>query len=467
MFFSNLKDLLKNQRGVALLLVIGIVALLSGLLADATFESQINKIKSYNYQDKLQAKLTAESGIKFALAKLRLYKEAYNMLEKNKTAQSFIKPNDLESVIIQPFAFPIPLPKGASIIQRSAAEEFEEETLLRGELMVTMTSVRGFLNPNGLRIPVKKKTTDEQEEEESSFGGDSSDEEKKKKGEPPHIIIENKFVEMLKKEFEKKKETDDEFDNLYGNLDPVLLVKELKYFVNNPKLMNDSEKPDIQRLYENKNIRAKHAPMTSINEMYQLEGWPDAIVDLVKDRLSVHDVHIIQINEITKSQLKLLFPDITDLQVEEFFRRRDGDQELQEEPRPFKSVKEFKEYITGELRVLGTQDYDTRMKELESAGLRLGIAGKMYKVVSTGKYEKAVVKLTAFVDLPVKPIPVKKEKKKKKEDKKKTSDNPDGEEGEDGQDKQDKRDQEKKKKEKKEKDKIELMEPRIVEIRMD
>ena len=79
-----LKSSIKQERGVALLMVLSTITLLTYVLAEFTFETKLNKIKTQNLMDKLQSRLTAEAGVKFALAKLRIYGEAINLLEKNK-----------------------------------------------------------------------------------------------------------------------------------------------------------------------------------------------------------------------------------------------------------------------------------------------------------------------------------------------------------------------------------------------
>jgi len=121
---SFIKETLKSESGIALLMVMGVIAILTFLLADFTFETKLNKIKIYNQQDKIQARLNAEAGLNMALAKLRLYQEGRNRIEKDDGIKSSFPSSDLESIIIQPFVYPPPLSSKASIIQRSALDEF-------------------------------------------------------------------------------------------------------------------------------------------------------------------------------------------------------------------------------------------------------------------------------------------------------------------------------------------------------
>ncbi len=391
-----IKKTVQNERGMAMLMVISSIAILTFLATDFAFETNLNKLKSYNAQDRLQARFSAEAGLHFALAKMRIYQEVKNKLEKNSSAKSLIKPSQIEQVLTQPFIYPIPLPAKASNIQKSALKEFEEGTVLKGNLSVTLRQITGFLNPNNLRIPVPENG----EQENPDRDQDSDDKEKS-----PMEITEQKLLEMLEEEIRLKREQDNLFDKLYPTLQPRVLVKELKYYVNAPNAVTDAEMPEIQAIYNEKGLIAKHAPMSSLDELYTLAGWPEDIINLVKDRLTVHEVGYISLNDLTENTLRLIFPNITPEQSEEFFRYRDGDAELGEDPKPFKTVDEFKNLVVERLGIVSSSDFDERQKEFESANLRFGVAGKLYYVESQARYNTSTVTIKAYIDLPVKPQP--------------------------------------------------------------
>ena len=456
MFYRS-KKTLNNQNGVALLLVMSSIALLSWLLADFTFETSVNKIKTYNAQDRLQAQLNAHAGLNFALAELRLYKEARNLLEKNESVKKVIQPRKVEQIMLMPFVYPPPVPANAGLIQRNAIQEFTEETLIKGEISVSIAPVRGFLNPNNLRIAPRVETS-QREAPRGANQGREEDEEDEEEKKTIQQSIEEKLVELMTELLTKKREEDDVFDELYGRLEPEILIKELKYFVNNPNLVEDPEKDTIERIYSDAGVVPKHAPLNSLDELHLLEGWPDDIINLVKDHLSVHEVSAIVINEITEDQLRVLFPELDDVQIEEFFKYRDGDQERQEPPSPFESEADFKNFLTGTLG-LSEQNYDDRVKELNDAGLRFDTIGDLYKVVSKGSFERASYQLTAFIAMPVKPRPKKEPPKAKTPGQgnpsspRPSSQNPPAEE-------------EKEEDKKKEEVPREFMEPRVVELKL-
>ncbi len=380
------------------------IALLAFLLADFTFETKVNKLRVYNQQDMTQARLNAEAGLTFALAKLRLYQEAYNLLEKNESAKKMIDPRMLETVVSQTFMFPIDdsLLKKANLIQRTAAKDFSSSVILSGKMMVAISPMSGLLNPNTMRVP--SEAPEPEETDPSQPGSETPG----KAPTPPHAYIEKQIYDTLFAAFDKKRQEDEIFDARYGNTDINLLVKELQYYVNDPDRLTGPEFADISGKYAEDNTRPKHAPLVSMSELYLLKGWDDAIIDLIKDNLSVHDVTILPVNEITKSQLKALLPDATDFQLDEFFKAKNGDEKEGIPPKEFNSVQDFKDFIVKDLGICSETSFDDRVKEFENAGISLGIVGKLFKVISRGEFGRATYMLTAYVDMPVVPTPKKK-----------------------------------------------------------
>ena len=451
--------ILKNDSGMAIMMVMSVIAILSFLLADFTFESKINKIKVYNQQDKFQARLNAEAGLNFAMAKLRLYQEGRNLIEKNKQLKEIIKPSVIENVVTMDFAVPIELPGKLDALQKSALADFEKNNVMKGRMTVSLNSVSGFLNPNNLRISPSKNDKDKDEQEDL-------DRDQKDEKTSPEAYIEAKLIQTLEDALEKEKESNEDYDIIYGNVDANLLIKELKYYVNDPKNFNDSERAEIEAIYLAEDITPKHAPINSIDELNQLLGWNDNIIKLFDGKLTAHETSVIPVNELTEDQLKILFPSITPIQSEEFFKHRDGDEELQIKAQEFKSEADFKELIVTKLAIVDDQTYQDRKKEFEQAGLKIAVAGKLYKIVSKGFYGRAEYSITAYADLPIKPE-IKKEEDKKKEDKEKKSEDDEDKDPDDEKIVEDPDKDEDEDEEKKDEKPIELLAPRIIEIRLE
>lgn len=392
-----------KESGVAILLVMSAIMLLTVLLANFSYDSELNKLKIFNSQDRAQAKLNAEAGLQFAMLKLRLYQQAKNTLEKNKALKDVLPEHKIQGLITQPFIFPPPLPASADIIQKNAVKEFVDSSVIDGHLSISISPLSGFLNPNNLRIALPT---------DSVIEGEPADEETSKKDDAKlkiHENIEKEFVEFLTNALKEKREESPQMEARFGEYDPKMLIKELKFYVNDDGLFEDDSKSELEMLYNQAGLTPKHAPLVSISELYLLAGWTEDIVQLVIDKMTVHEQGLISLNELTQIQLKMLFPNITQDKVDEFFRYRDGnpsaekdDEDEENAPHPFKSVQEFKEVVTGKLDIIESGKYDERIEELKKAGLSLGVSGKLFKVIARGEKNQATVEIMAIVDLPLK-----------------------------------------------------------------
>ena len=68
-FLKDLHHIQSNQDGIALMMVITAIVLLTTIMITFSFDSNVNKLKAYNIEDKGQAKLTAESGLQMAITR--------------------------------------------------------------------------------------------------------------------------------------------------------------------------------------------------------------------------------------------------------------------------------------------------------------------------------------------------------------------------------------------------------------
>lgn len=464
-----MKKIMNNQDGVALLLVMGVIAILSFLLFEFTFETKLNKIKIYNQEDRFQARLNAESGLNYALANLRMYQEGRNLIEKNESIKGAFSSADLENILIQPFMVPIPLSSKAGLIQQNALKEFEKNNIIRGELSVNISKISGLLNPNSLRVVEKPNPNPNQNPNEEKDAAANPGEDGEQGNESSLPAKENKktnkweaartlFVKTVTQMMEDRLKTDEEFHNKHANTSPEQLVNELAFYVNDASKTNGQEFAEAKIKFDQKSISAKHAPMSSIEELYLLPSWDDSIVEMLKDRMSVHELTTIPVNEMTNADLKILFPEINEIQIEEFFKYRDGDVDKKIKPSKFKNADDFKSIVTGKLNIISDSEYQKRMSDLKSAGLVIDTAGKLYKVNSKGTFNNATYTIVAIVDLPVKEEPVTDRPKTPK------STDPDGNPDSKSTNPNNENDGSTAKKEDKQKP-VELLLPRVVEIR--
>ena len=193
-----MKTFLKNERGVGIILVMSAITILTLLIASFSYVVSVNKIRVFNNQDAQQARLNAESGLNMALAQLEIYQQAFNLYQKNETVKKNISFVQVEKILTQPFAFPIPLNKEKmNLVQKTALEDFEKSVVLRGGFTLTIQPVTGFLNPNLLAIPIEKESSGE-------FSEGDEFEENQQPTRPLHLQFEDEFNKMLEEVFTRK-----------------------------------------------------------------------------------------------------------------------------------------------------------------------------------------------------------------------------------------------------------------------
>lgn len=384
------KMLLNNQSGIAIMMVLTAVVLLSTIMINFTYDSNVNKIKAYNIENKGQAKLTAESGLIFAMARLKLYKEAFNYLENNKSAKDFATPEVLNSIWNFPFVYPIPVNAKMNAIQKDSIQKFSESNFMRGSLKLTINNLSQRINLNMLRVSLIAEAVKASEEIDTN-DTDSNDEEDN------DFNVENQLVNTFKFSIERKSQSDDLFASKYLGIDPVNLVNTLKVYLSDPETLQDDGGASI--LFDREEIQIKRAPLSSSAEIYNLPGWDDELIDLIKGEFTVYGALMIDLNKITDKMLRILIPSITDEEVKEFFEYRDDP----ETPQFFNKTDDFKNYIVNIGNVLTEADFDERMAKFEKQGLKFGPTPSLFKVISTGSKDRANYTITAYVSIPARP----------------------------------------------------------------
>jgi type II secretory pathway component PulK len=387
----NKKSFLKNQKGsIAIMMVISAVVIITPVVVNFTFDTTVNQLKVYNIEDRAKAKLTAESGIKFAIARLRLYKEAYNFLQNNSAAKEVVKPQTLDMIWNFPFIYPIPTSGKMNAIQREAIKDFHEKTILDGTMQLTINNISNKINLNLLRISllVEAQTQQNTETEESSNNEDDE-----------QFNAESQLIKALTNAIELESEKNENFSSQYFGLEVDPLVNELKYYISDPRSIEDAAGADSA--FATAEVSPKRAPLVSTSELYSLPSWPDEITNLILNEFTVHGAIMIDLNKITDKLLTLLIPDITPEDIAEFFKYKNDP----DDPKHFNSLADFKNYIVNIGNIMNESDFKERFDKFLKQGLQFGPTPTLFKVVCSSTVGRSTFNLTAYITLPAQPKP--------------------------------------------------------------
>lgn len=392
----DLKKILQNQRGVALMMIMTSIIVLMAIYGQFTFDSKISRIKATNILDRSQAKLLAESALQLALARLRLYKEAFNKIQGNEQAKQMVSPQLLNQLWEVPFMFPVPVMKDAPRGFRDTVEKFEKESLLDGEMKVTIQNVSNRLDINMLRMDMSKFKAE-------TFLQDSSSQiDVGATAIQSNVSVAQTLVHTLKRLVDEKKDKDDTFDDRNGEIKYQDMISNLKFFVSDyQSLTQDPLSGEAESNFDKIPLTPKYGPMASASEMYAIPGWNDELIELIQNEFSVYPTTQLDLNKLTSNMLRILFPTMLEEDVVEFFRWRDDS----ETPRYVNTREDLKRYIVDHAHHMSGEDFDERMQLFEAKGITFGSNPNLFRVLAEGTYNRSVYTIVAMVALPVQAQP--------------------------------------------------------------
>lgn len=392
---NDLRKILHNQKGVALMMIMTAIILLMAIYGEFTFESKISRIKATNILDRSQAKLLAESGLQLAVTRLRLYKEAYNKIQSNPSAKQMVPTQLLNQLWEVPFIFPIPVGGNANRAFKDTVEKFTKETLLDGEMKVSIQNISNRLNLNLLRVDMTKynpdPNVDDGQDENSMINmADNAI--------LTDVSVDQSLFFLLKKLVDEKKEKDEAFEDRYANINYQEMLTTLKYYMSDiGGMQQDPLAGEAEKNFQQIPLSPKFGPLSSASELYSIPGWNDELIELIQNEFSVYPTTQIDFNKLTANMLRILIPGVTDEEVREFFLWRDDP----ETPKTINSKEDFKKYVMTEgLGRMSEEDFDKRMKLFESKGITFGANPNLFKIVSEGTYNRSNYTLVAYVILP-------------------------------------------------------------------
>lgn len=392
---KDFRKIMQSESGIALMMIMTAMILLMAIYGEFTFESKISRIKATNIMDRSQAKLLAESGLQLAMARLQLYKEAFNKVESNPDIKKQVPAQLLNQLWEVPFMMPVPVGKEATVAMKDTISKFEKESILDGTMKVTIANISNRMNLNMIRYEMAKKTIDDQGNEVDNNDNGILD----TSGDAiaNDVSVDQSLYFTLRRLVEEKREKDESFDDRYSALNYQELVSNLRYFISDfMSLQTDPNAGEAQNAFEKIPLSPKYGPLASASELYAIPGWNDELIELIQSEFSVYPSAQIDLNKLTTNMLKVLIPTITEDQSTDFFKYRDDP----DAPKHFNTLADFKNYVVTVARIVGDSDFDKRMELFQKAGVTFGSNPSLFKVVSEGSYNRSVYTLVAYVNMP-------------------------------------------------------------------
>lgn len=378
-------------------MVLSAISVISLLVTEFTYVSQVNQKVAYDSLDQVKALYLAKAGLKLSLLRLKAFEHVKSTL-KNLGGAVAVPKNVLNQIWSFPLVYPIPstLP-GLTLTQKEAIDKFTEESSLDGNFTAVITSESSKYNLNMILAPFVPKdaptgTTGKTGTTGSTGSTGSTGVSGATGTTGPQFNAEEarkSLREVVGNILQPKFENDDEFADEYRNFDVDGLVENMVAWAD--------------KSYEGQNVSPdpvipyKRAPYYSVSELHMVERMDDKLFDLLAPSFTASTTPGINVNTIEEPMLRALLPGITDEEVKEFFEYRDSS----EQDNSFKDSKEFFQYLQTNIGVFrGDANEIKKFQELlTKRNIRIVVDETDFKIIVEAQVRTAKRTIEAYVTL--------------------------------------------------------------------
>lgn len=343
-----------NRKGVALLIAIFSLGLLSFFAMEVSYETNVEYVIASQKINRLRAYYAAKSGAELSLLRILLYKKAVatfgDQLGGNKSM--------LDPIWNFPFAWPPSqfLPQDElTTITVDSIKSAEKESFMNATYITSIESESGKIDINDLGSEVKE--------------------------------LQEQTKQQILKIFTIELETNKDFENKYRNTDFLQLVNNMIDWVDeNQEQVGGGNERSLYLDYLKDNpseFIPPNQPFKTLDEIRMVAGMKDDFFELLKDKVTVFGVKGINVNFASKGMLKSLDIRVTDEIADEIIKRRTSP----ELGGPFTSETDFLNFLGTLINTAGFND----------GGIPLLFDGAYnFRIVSTGEFAKATREITVI-----------------------------------------------------------------------
>ncbi|USN47711.1 MAG: general secretion pathway protein GspK [Pseudobdellovibrionaceae bacterium] len=280
---------LKNRKGVALLLAIFSIMLLTFVVTEVTYDTQVEYITAANRVDRLKAYYAAKSGVELSLLRILIYKQAMATYGDQLGAQKSL----LDPIWQLPFAWPPILPDNMTTVSKDEINKTVAESTLDAQYLATIESEGGKIDLNDLASPVKS--------------------------------LAESTKQQIVQIFSRELENNDDFKDKHSGEDFQSLVNRMVDWVdeNQERVEGGSEKDDYQDDLSGDTV-PPNQPFKTISELHLIKGMKDDFFKLLESRVTVYGTKGINVNYAPKEVLQALDRQMTDEVVQRVIERRNN-----------------------------------------------------------------------------------------------------------------------------------------------
>jgi general secretion pathway protein K len=364
---NHLVKPLKNQRGMALMLAIACMVMITFIAMEVIYDSRVEYDVNSQTLNRLKAFYAAKSGMQLSLLRIKTYQQVQtqygSMLGSNAKM--------LDQIWQFPMAWPLPIPAELNAMDKDAFKKLTKESTMDAAYMTTIEDEGSKIDLNDLVSPSKTLAK----------------------------ITRQQILNI----FEQKKLEDEVFMRAHSNVRFDELVNSMIDWMSYKSGSDNGG--DKRSAYGDLNAETgtdyfpPNRPFRTIAELHMIPGMLDDFFELLAPRVTLNGMKGINPNLATKDVLKSLDPGMTDEVVNAIVKRRDD----KDEGGPFKDAQDFWGFVQNKgIRMQGTPEdmplvFDAIMTfKIRSNGEYGGAAREI--VVIVADLDRAATKIKEYVD---------------------------------------------------------------------
>lgn len=298
--------ILNNNRGMALIMAVTSVLLISYLAMEVSYDSLVEYNVNVNSLNRLKAYYAARAGVDLSLLRVKTFQQAQAQFGKQLGGQSEM----LDQIWKMPFAWPVPMPPELNSVDKDSIETTLKESIMDASYVVTIEDEGSKLDLGDLVSPSK--------------------------------ALQESTRRRLLDMFQNKLKNDEEFQRKYGSFRFEELVGAIADWQSNLRSsVSGGDKRQGYRDYPegfppNRGFR-------TVQELRLVPGMNEEFYELLEPNITIYGMKAINPNQANKELLKSLDPEINDEIADAIIKRRGDPQE----GGPFSNKDDFWSFVTG------------------------------------------------------------------------------------------------------------------------
>ncbi len=345
-------SMLKDESGIALMMAIFTVTVLTIIATEVMYETNVELIVSSQAVNQLKAHYAAKAGVEISLLRIQIYRKAAALVG------SAIPASTLDPIWQMPFAWPPIVPKETSLVDKGEIKKAVKESKMQGQYFATIESEGSKIDINDLDSPSK--------------------------------IMSDSTRQQILEIFQSKMDNDEDFQAHHRGDDFGQIVDNITDWIDADKVGRGKTGGDESALYPDRGTELipPNTPFKTLDELHMVAGMTDELFDLLKTRITIYGTKGVNVNYAKKDVLMSLSSQITDERADKIIEDRG-----KKERGPFKDQQDFTQYLD----TIGISGDPFKDKDGKATVLLLFDPEFNFRIRSTGQAGRVQREITAIV----------------------------------------------------------------------